>query len=65
MPDFAGFLQIGERAEAFLRGHFRIDAVELVEIDAPDFKAAQAHLHALPQILGPADGIPFAGTLSG
>ena len=43
MADLALVLELLEGAEAFLERGAGVNAVELVEIDAIEFKAAQAH----------------------
>ena len=40
--DFALCLQVLESSELIVRGHFRVDAVELVERDAVETQAAEA-----------------------
>ena len=61
MADFAGLLQFLQRAERFGHGHFGVDAVELVKVDAVELEAAQAHLDALAQIFRAANRRPFLG----
>jgi hypothetical protein len=53
-------MQVAEQAELLGRGDFRIDAMQLKQIDAIDAEAAQAHLAFLPEIFGPAEGMPLA-----
>ena len=65
MADLALLLELGELAELLLARHLRVDAVQLVEVDRVDPEAAQAQLALLAQVLGPADGRPFAGALAG
>ncbi len=61
MPCSCSWLKAPER---FLERGARVDAVELVEIDALELEAAQAHLDTLNQIAGAADVFGFGGTLA-
>ncbi len=54
--DFALFLKLFDGAERFVDWHFGIDAVELPEIEALYFQAAQAHFHLLRQVFRTATG---------
>ena len=54
--DLALFLEPGEFADLVVERHGRIDAVELVEVDALKPEVAQAHLDLLAQVLGAAEG---------
>ena len=49
-----------DRAELIVPVYFRIDAVELPEVDALDLEPTQAHVDALSQIVGIADLRPRA-----
>ena len=58
VPDFALLLQLRQCAEAFLHGHFGVDAMELVEVDALDLQQSQTHFHLLREVFGPTHGQP-------
>src|SRR5207302_2768782 len=60
VADLARSLHVRPRAELVLERDLRLDAVQLLEIDGLHVEPAQAHLHALTQVLGTTDGMPFA-----
>ena len=61
---FPCFLHALERAKGFFERRARIDSVQLVEIDALELEAAQAHLDTLNQISGAAHVFRFRGALA-
>src|SRR5258708_14778713 len=56
LADLAFVLHLFELAEGFFGRDLEIDALQLVEIDALDFQATQAHLNALVKIFPTANG---------
>ena len=61
---FPCFLHALERAKRFFERRARIDSVQLVEIDALELEAAQAHLDTLNEIAGAAHVLGFCGALA-
>ena len=61
MPDLAGLLRVGERAERIRERHLRVGRVQLVEVDALELEALQAAVDRAPQVLGPAVRLPRGG----
>ena len=57
----AGLHEVGERADAVLDRHVRIDAVELVEIDVRDAESLQARVARRADVLGPPVHAAHAG----
>jgi hypothetical protein len=64
MADLARGLHVRQRADLVFERDLGVDAVQLVEIDGLQSEPAQAHLHALAQVLGTTDGMPLARGLS-
>jgi hypothetical protein len=58
VADLAGLLQLDQRPDRLLDRHLWVGPVQLVEVDPVDRQAAQAHRHALAQVLGPPDRLP-------
>ena len=58
-------LEIIERAERLFERRARVDAMELVEVDAVKPQPAQAHLDALDQVAGAAHVLGFGRSLAG
>jgi len=50
VPDLALLMHLLQRAEGLLERSARIDAVQLVKVDALQLEPTQAHLHALDQV---------------
>jgi hypothetical protein len=65
VPDLAGVLQLLDRSERLLDRHLLVDAVQLPQVDPLDPQPSQAHLDALPEVLGTADLLPLAGAAAG
>ena len=53
-----------ERAERLFERRARVDAVELVEVDALELEAAQAHFDTLDEVAGAAHVLGFGGALA-
>ena len=65
VADLALLLHLLERAEGLFKRGAGVDAVELVEVDAVELEAAQAHFDALDQIAGAAYIFGFRRALAG
>ena len=65
MADLALFLHLVKRAEALFKRGAGVDAVELVEFDALQLEAAQAHFDALDEVARTAHVLGFGRTLAG
>ena len=65
VADLALLLELLDGAERLFHGNLGVDAVELPEVDALEFEAAQAHLDLLDEVLRAADGEPFVWALAG
>src|SRR5258708_730770 len=65
MSNLALALQFLEAAQRFLDRNFRIDPMQLVEIDTLQPQAAKAHLYPFLDVLSPSDRLPPIGTLPG
>jgi hypothetical protein len=63
VADLALLLHLLQRAERLFERGARVDAVQLVEVDAFELEAAQAHLDTLNQIAGAAHVLGFRRTL--
>ena len=63
VTDLALRLQVLEGTQRLLGGDFRIDPVELIEVNGISLQPPQAHLDALAQILGPTDRQPLVRPL--
>ena len=63
VPDFALLLHVAQNADLLVERNFRVYAVQLVQVNAVQAQAAQAHLHALPQILRAPYGRPHVRAL--
>jgi hypothetical protein len=59
VADLPGVLHVLQGTEALGQRHVGVDPVELVELDAVDAQAAEAHLDALAQEAGPPDRLPL------
>ncbi len=64
VADFALLLHLFQRTQAFFERGAGIDAVELVELDALEFEAAQAHFDTLDQVAGAANVFGFGWSLA-
>ena len=65
VADFSLLLHLAEGTEGFFERGARVDAVELVEVDALELEAAQAHFDTLDQVAGAAHVFGFGGALAG
>src|SRR5258708_10431096 len=64
VADLAFVLQFLELAQRLFRRSPRINAVQLIKINALDLQAAQAHLNALAQLLPPSNRLPQVRALA-
>jgi len=64
VADFSLVLHLAERAEGFFEWGARIDAVKLVEFDALEFEATEAHFNAMNEVAGAANVLGFGGALA-
>jgi hypothetical protein len=62
VADLALTAELVERADLVLEGEGLVDPVQLVEVDALHVEPPQAHLDALAQVGGVAEGDPLART---
>ena len=65
MADLPGLLQLGEGADLLGQGHLGVDAVELEEVEPIHPQVPEAQLHALHEILGPAEQAPCVRPAAG
>jgi hypothetical protein len=61
VADFALLLHALEGAEGFFERGARVDAMELIEVDALELEAAQAHLDTLDEVAGAAHVLGLGG----
>ena len=65
MADLALVLQLFQRAEGFFERGARVDPMQLIEVDAVEFEAAQAHFDTLDQVACAPHVLGLGGTLAG
>src|SRR5271154_524745 len=65
VPNLAFFLHFLQFAQRVFNRYLRIDAMKLIQIDAFEFQAVQAHLDALTQVLRAPNDSPLVGSLAG
>src|SRR5688572_2946763 len=62
MTDLPGALHLDQRAERFLERYFRIDGVQLVEVDALELEPLQTAVEIAFELLRAPVGVPAAGS---
>src|SRR5436853_2724477 len=62
MPDLTGVLRVFECPKRIFQRHFRIDPVQLIQIDPFEAKSLQAFVYASGEILRPTIRDPLAGS---
>ncbi len=65
VANFSRLLHAAECAERFFERRARVDAVQLVKIDAFQLEAAKTHFHTLNEVTGAAYVFGFGGPLAG
>ncbi len=65
VANLAGGLGVPEGAEGVFERDAGVDAMELVEVDALEAEAAEAHFKLLLEVVGAAAGLGFGGALAG
>ena len=64
VANFPLLLHAAERTEGFFERRARVDAVQLVKVDAFEFEAAKTHFHTLNEVTSAAYIFSFGGALA-